>query len=151
MRLNIVLAIVVIVASANSCESLVETFYRITVSNNGSDTVYFYENSEGGAFHYPDTTIQTSQPSALVRPGRKFYGIDSRTEWETIVQNLPADTLSFFFFDSITVKTNSWESIRSNYLVRYRYDLSIQDLQNLGFDVPVPPSTSMQGMKVYAK
>jgi len=41
------------------------------------------------------------------------------------------------------------ETIREEYKVLKRYDLSIEDIQLLNYEIPYPPTEVMRGMRMY--
>ena len=108
---------------------------------------------------YPDTTI-----CFTIRPG---IGLDGGSGWyyipakETITAGLPnshmkrwfsafpQDTMSIFIFDEETVNHNPWKIVAEEYLVLQRYDLSIDDIKKLGYDVHYPPTPEMQDIHMY--
>jgi hypothetical protein len=47
---------------------------------------------------------------------------------EEVFKYVKSDTLSFFIFSSDTLNKYPWDSIRSNYMILQRYDLSLTDL-----------------------
>ncbi len=59
------------------------------------------------------------------------------------------DTFSVFILDEEIYYICSWLDICKNYKVLTRYDLSGDDIINLQFTVPYPPSAAMKDMKMY--
>ena len=60
-----------------------------------------------------------------------------------------ADTFSVHILDEEVVYEYSWKEVCNKYKVLCRYDLSGQDIINLNFTIPYPPSPEMKNMKMY--
>ena len=68
----------------------------------------------------------------------------------------PNDTVSIFVFHSDTIRKYPWETIRDDYKILVRYDLSAEDINSMpraryGGDylIPFPPSPQMENMHMY--
>lgn len=104
---------------------------------------------EGNA--YPDTTLTFGRNCVEypIKPNGMTYEVFyDRTieEWFLI---LPKDTMSVYFFNYDTLQHYSWETIRREYKILQRYDLSIEDLHLLDDNIVYPPSEAMKNMKMY--
>lgn len=108
-----------------------------------------------GSLEYPDTTIHFNNPS-LGNP----HNIVSKNEINKVALKMKdtyergifaagIDTIQIFIFDYILTNEISWEEIKNNYKVLYRYDLSLQDLQKLNWTIYYPPTEAMKDMKMY--
>ncbi|MEO6682812.1 MAG: hypothetical protein ABIN48_08285 [Ginsengibacter sp.] len=62
---------------------------------------------------------------------------------------LMSDTLSLFVFSYDTLIKYDWETIRTQYKVLKRYDLSLKDLNQLNWTVTYPPTEVMKEMKQF--
>ncbi|NEN25809.1 hypothetical protein G3O08_20170 [Cryomorpha ignava] len=136
---------------SGSCEKnpFVEKFYTITIINQSSQMIYFLGYDKFSEIQYPDTTLPIQKPNAtILGHGAKFF-IDKREPWSEEIDELPADTISFFFFDKAVFEDSLWTEIKNDYLILKRYDLSLQDLENLDFNIPYPPVETMEGMQIY--
>ena len=60
---------------------------------------------------------------------------DSDEKWDKVFEKLPSDTLSIFIFSGDTIAIYDWQTIRSNYNVLKRYDLSYQDMESLNWTI----------------
>ena len=56
--------------------------------------------------------------------------------WEGMFES--HDTLMIFIFDEATLKTVPWDTIRKNYMILKRYDLSLEDLVKMDWRVTYP-------------
>lgn len=151
MRKTVILLAVSFFLISGSCEKnpFVETFYTITVINQSTQMIYFLPYDKFSEIQYPDTTLPASKPHAvLLGPGANFF-MDKREPWSEEINELSADTLTLVFFDKFVYEDSSWADIKNHYLVIKRYDLSLQDLERLDFDVPYPPNETMEGMQMY--
>lgn len=136
---------------SGSCEKnpFVETFYTITIINSSSQSIYFLSYDKFSEIQYPDTTLPAQKPNVIILgPDGKFF-IDKREPWSEEINDLAADTLSIFFFEKTSFEDSSWTKIRDNYMVLRRYDLSLQDLERIDFDVTYPPDETMEGIQMY--
>lgn len=59
------------------------------------------------------------------------------------------DTLIVFTFDADTLDYYGWDTVCANYKVLQRYDLSLEDLQDLDFRLCFPPSEAMRNIHMW--
>lgn len=101
-----------------------------------------------------DTTISYINPSvsnSSIQPNAtEIHTINGRT-WETLIEDTPKDTISLFIFSSDTINKYPWDSVRSNYMILQRYDLSLKDLQNRNWTIEYPYDSSKGNMKVWKR
>lgn len=121
------------------CEKgLTERKYAITIINNASHKIKFYVASLGSEHIYPDTLLPPKEgPFNEIAPLMSGYR-DSSVPWEEVFKHLPADTLSIYIFHSDTLAKYSWDTIRSQYNLLRRYDLSLEDLKQNNYTVAYP-------------
>jgi len=108
---------------------------KMKIINNSSSGIYYNDS-----YMYPDTTLRIDDnPSSLSRlllsPGETVSN-PRRGSWEGVFENI--DTLMIFIFDEATVKTVPWDTIRKNYMILKRYDLSYEDLVKMEWRVVYP-------------
>jgi len=60
-----------------------------------------------------------------------------------------SDTVYVYVFDAAVVDTTPWDIVAKDYLVLKRYDLSLEDLQRLDWQVTYPPTEAMKDVKQY--
>jgi hypothetical protein len=103
----------------------------IKITNKTSTDIMVLPACRGyGANLYPDTTLPLDKPLAFVRINKNDSElIESPIKWEGVINELPADTLSMFYFVADSVILLSWDKIRSNYIVFKREDFSSNDLK----------------------
>lgn len=125
-----------------------DRFYLITIKNEADYNIRYFVALPGAEHIYPDTSLTTQLAGTLLKTNAEGYFGDSK-QWESIFKQLPGDTLSIYFFHTDTLATYPWEQVRAEYKVLNRYDLSLQDLIELEFVVPYPPTLAVKNMAVY--
>jgi len=146
----LVISLFLIIIVAFRCDPI-EKFYVITISNVSGNSVYFFETGLQEDIQYPDTILPVKKPNLALIKANDQFRVYSRDKWEDNFLMFRADTLSIYFLHTDTINKYSWDKIRNEYRVLKRYDLSLQDLKNLGFKIPYPPSIEMKGVKMYPK
>lgn len=151
MKLLFQCMFVILMLSSNRCKNppLVDLFHVITIHNQSKVTINFYELGLESTLHYPDTILPLSKPILIKINANAFFDILSKKEWDEVLKELPADTLSIFIFDAMVYEGTEWEEIRNDYKILKRYDLSIEDLERLNYTVTYPPTEEMKGIKMY--
>lgn len=112
---------------------------------------------------YPDTSLP--QDDKLVNKERDWERFGPAPLYETlthlsseqaIIHKMnPNDTVSIFIFHTDTLKMYPWETIRDDYKILVRYDLSADDINSMprdsyhGYLIPFPPSPQMENMHMY--
>lgn len=109
---------------------------RLLIKNNAEYPIYV-----GDQINYPDTSIDNYNPSSV----KDIYKILSNSEkrissrsWEQEVGMSISDTLMIFIYDAYTLETIPWDTVRKNYLILKRYDLSLEDLQGMNWTITFP-------------
>jgi len=145
--------IFLILLSFPSCKNsnFPDKSYDIQIDNNSNKTIKVYLALER-AFIYPDTLIEKEMPAKgfrTINPNRSTY-FDSRITWQEIYNKyLPSDTLSIYIFDADTINSYDWQTIRKEYKILSRYDLSLDNLKYLGYRIAYPIDNRMNGIKMY--
>ena len=122
------------VCVADSCKypPFVEIFYPIYYKNN-TDTVVSF----GYSLLYPDTSIVHMQRYQItaVSP-KKTSSIDnSSKDWADIInQDIPGKKLQVFVF-SVLVNDTNWPTVRDNYLVKKRYEITADQLKTMNYTI----------------
>jgi len=150
-RVQIIFTFILLV----SCVPKTELSYPIYIYNETDNQSIGYYFAVGGRYAscYPDTLLPKDNIFVYnknIKPMEHFH-YDSQMRWDKVFQLLPKDTLSIFIFSSDTLNKYDWEEMRKGYKILKRYDLSIQDLDLLGYGVYYPPITIMSEMKMYPK
>lgn len=110
----------------------------IFITNNSKINIGYYvaDGSLYGNF-YPDSLPLTD--SLVIRkmePGtRKILLYNPCSTWKKYFEWLPYDTLSVYIFNSDSLECYPWNEIRDKYIIEKRYDLSLDDLKRMDFEI----------------
>lgn len=163
--IKIIILSIFLLATFSKCEFIMDIRYSLIIRNNTNHLIDIYivqDNLNGSIKPYPDTLLpkmktyinkRNKEVPILVSniEPNMWFDESSAVSWDKTIKKLPKDTLSIFIFHSDTLNKYSWEEVRDDYKILKRYDLSIQDLEKLDFNVPYPPSPEMSEMKMYPK
>ncbi len=111
----------------------------IIVENNSSDTILIFYNF----YDYPDTSLILQSPFldfeqkklSIVLPDSELTSNGSFIKYFNM-QN--TTKLMLYIFNNKTVESVPWDTIRQNYLILKRYDLSLEDLDSLNWTITYP-------------
>ena len=125
---------IAIFSISSSCEKPPGATYRYRIwIENKSEIGISYQINE----LYPDTLIQSNIDVLMLVPGDKHVH-DKIEKWEVFFSQLPADTLSVFFYSTDTLSKYSFEEVQESYMILERYDFSLQDLESWNWTVSYP-------------
>lgn len=119
-----------------------ECHKTITFKNATSDTLYVVSS-----FHYPDTTTLVGISNPELDPNfTKVFPNESNTQvqWgrdcieSDFKFSIPSDTMMIYVFDAKVLKETQWDTVKANYMVLKRYDLSLQDLESMYWTITYP-------------
>ncbi len=128
----------VLIVFLTACGKLDGTDYRLKIKNNTAKYIYYYD-----IYTYPDTSIgEINIPRVKdnyeVKPNSE-NSIPTQVVWERIFENdLPSDTLSIFIFNEDVINEVPWDTVKVQYLVLKRYDLSLEDLKQMNWTITYP-------------
>ncbi|WP_373521376.1 hypothetical protein [Aquiflexum sp.] len=147
MKLAIILLMLFVLFLFTTCDSpFVEDVYSIRMQNNINQPLSFTVS-----FNYPDTLIPADYNHLRGMPANRTVFYDSKKDWDKVFkEDLPRDTLSVFIFDAIIIP-DDWDEVLLEYKITKRYDLSLKDLECIGFTITNPPNDNMRGIKVFPK
>jgi len=117
------LGLIFFLISIISCEPLADHVYFIEVQNNSNDSIRCF-----ASYNYPDTTLSVDKPILQLITPHSYTKIESKDSWDKI---LPKDTIEIFFLSADTLLKYDWNSIKSQYKILKRLDLSLRDIQRL--------------------
>lgn len=112
--------------------------WSISLHNTSNHAISFYAGSPAVGHVYPDTTLAAALVPMQQILSNKYGSWEIGYSFEKFFQELPKDTLSLFLFHPDTISKYDWNTIRSQYKVLRRYDLSLQDLQQKNYTVTYP-------------
>lgn len=136
----------------SSCKKEDENHHKtIEIINYSEKDIYSYFN-----VHYPDTLALRGVPSSsepsiykVERHKSNTTALWQRTFWEVIFRDgrrIPSDTLMIFVMDAELLES---KNTHINNAIIQRYDLSLQDLQQINWTLTYPPNESMKNIKMY--
>ncbi|MFV0249304.1 MAG: hypothetical protein ACK5H1_10170 [Tenacibaculum sp.] len=126
-----------------------EKEYSIVLRNNFGVRLKYHIASEDSPIKYPDTILlKDFHYMSLPNITYIVYRGNSQ-KWEERIIMLPSDTLSIYFFHPDTLSKYSWDMIRKDYNILKRYDLSIEDIQRLDYEITYPPTSNMKDIRQY--
>lgn len=154
-----ILSFIFIICTSSTCKKDKENCHsEISILNKG-----IYGAAVQMSFTYSDTTVSKrsvflgfDSSSVKIHPGdNSFQSWGQGSCFEALFSGggahnlLPADTLSIFIFSYDTLRKYDWETIRKEYKILKRYDLSLPDLRNLNWKVVYPPTREMENIKQF--
>ena len=144
--------LLLLILSSGCKDTLPKSSITLMNSSDMDISYYFAFGGEGGIL-YPDTTLSTlsatlTPPFPEARKGQSGY-YDCHCTEEEIFEFIPSDTLSLYIFHPDTLAKYEWQKIIEDYKILKRYDLSLGDLQRLGFEVMYPPNANTDGIQMY--
>lgn len=110
--------------------------FKLKIKNNCDSNIYLYD-----FFYYPDTSIRIeynpiySATEYLIK-FKETKSVTVKGTWEGKFEIW--DTLMIYIFDALTLKDLPWDTLRKNYLILKRYDLCLQDLENINWNLIYP-------------
>lgn len=118
-------------------------YHCIYIKNKSNNTIYYYCN----LVSYPDTVAKTFSVNIL----KPEYDYDIAPEKKRLGGCLEEynDTIMIYIYNNETLKKHTLQEIYENHMVAARYDLSIDDVRNLNYKIPYPPTEDMSEMKIY--
>jgi hypothetical protein len=135
MKKALTLLLIVFICSTTSCEKnqFVERVSSFWVKNNSSGNI-----SISYSLLYPDTAIAHIPRYKVTRvSSSEQVPIDSKKDWEKVInEDIPGRKLQVFVFE--IVDDNNWDSVKTNYLVKKRFDLSVDDLKAINWTIAYP-------------
>lgn len=109
--------------------------FRLKLLNKSDNAVYtcFYQS-------YPDTVLGSHNPfssDSRVEPNETFT-LGRGGSWESAFKEDISQKLMIYVFDADVVENTPWDTIKANYLVLKRYDLTLQDIEEMDWTICYP-------------
>lgn len=124
---------------SNSCKKppIVDFGEEVVIENKSQVAIRFYIPDLKSQF--PDTSLPVKKPNLRkILPSDYFIDFLKSPDKKSYFEHLPADTLSVFFIDNAIYDNEPWDSIRVNYQILRRLDLSIEDLKANNYTIKYP-------------
>lgn len=130
-----------ILLCGHSCGPFGDYELIINFQNNSDYTILSAEE-----YDYPDTTLREKLYFETTLP--KSYGraASSTRRWHRVIVN---GKMCLFLLDKDVVDNVPWETVREDYMILQRYDLSIADLEKLNWTIYYPPTEAMKDIYMY--
>jgi len=111
--------------------------YRVAIENNSDRDIYFSPSGR-----YPDTLTLDPNP---VSAG-DYYKVGRNTTGKHLYRDCieydfkanPSGIIMYFIYDAQTLETVPWDTVVKNYMVLKRYDLSLENLQQMNWTITYP-------------
>lgn len=131
----IILILVISLFIIDSCKDFhpFDRSSRFWVQNDSRKLIFFLVS-----YNYPDTIIPDTYDEISNVPAWDKSPYDKKGKWKKIFEELPADKLSIFIFESDSIEKYDWDEIRSKYIIAKRYDLSYDDMEKNDWIVTYP-------------
>lgn len=132
--------------AVSSCEDFLpfDQVNCIWIKNESNQLVHFLVG-----YNYPDTTIPDAYNKRKGVSTNSKTSYDSKEKWKDVFKALPSDTLSVFIFSIDDLNKYDWQTVRKEYKILKRYDVSLQDLERLEYLLTYPPNEAMKNVKMY--
>lgn len=127
-----------LILMANSCKEGGSYYdYRLKVINKSNMTIYveytmspidtLLPYTQSPFNHSPDNAA----PNGTITLGRGG-------SWEDAFNEVVDQKLRIFIFNASIVDNTPWETVKKNYMILKRYDLSFHDLDSLNWTITYP-------------
>jgi hypothetical protein len=140
MKINLIILMITSLFICLACGDKEKDCHKtITFKNATADTLYVVSS-----YRYPDTLTFVGIPDPILDPNFTMVlpnEDNTQVLWssdciESAFESLiPSRTLMIYVFDAKVLEENSWETVKTNYIVLKRYDLSLADLESLNWSI----------------
>jgi len=120
---------------------------RIILKNKTNKTLYVVGNNSIYLSRYNGSPY--SDWYKVLPNGENNTGLFNVGSGRSYCYENTIDTLHIFVFEEDVLSIYTWEKVVNDYMVLQRYDLSLQDLQQLNWQVSYPPAEAMKDMEMY--
>ena len=119
-----------------SCHMCKDEELTLRVNNVSEKAIYVSwtrDNSDTSLNHIVNPTYYSQIKKVAAHSVQKdYYGAPSQAIFKD------TDTLTVFVFDAQVLETTPWDTVKAKYLVLKRYDLSLDDLNKLNWEITYP-------------
>ena len=130
IKMKILCFLVVLMLKA--CEAP-DVHHYFKINNDANHMISYYVGES-----YPDTLIvQTKPVLKTVQSNSSFKESDWGT-WDERYSKIEGGKISVFIFHTDTLNKYIWKEARDDYMILKRYDLSLEDLEQLDFTITYP-------------
>ena len=141
-NINLLLLLLALILSASTCSKEGECHRYIWFYNQTNRDVYV-----SWSYTYPDTLYLIHGPSPSGDPLASKVNASSSSRnplrnrdcWEDLFGDLiPSDTLMVYLFDAEVLETVDWSTVIMENMILRRYDLSLDDLRRMNWEITYP-------------
>ena len=138
-KLTICATIILSLYSCDFVNWILGTEPNLMFITNKSDFNIGYYVADGSLYgnFYPDSLPQTDNNVApWLEPGKRVILLyNPCSTWKRFFEWLPNDTLSVYIFHSDSLEYYPWDEIRDKYMILKRYDLSLDDVRRMDYEI----------------
>ena len=103
-----------------------EMSYRITIDNSTTKSIFtFYQ------LNFPDTNLQENTPFYKVALPQSVTYLQSQEKWENVINSNSHNVITIFIMDYDSLQKYGWQTMRSQYKILDRFELTTDSLQKL--------------------
>jgi hypothetical protein len=125
-----------IIFVSSTCVRDNENCHRTLILINDSDkAIYFHPSSS-----YPDTLTLDYNPSEAGNDFKIEKNSFKKDIYRSCIEGkfLIANKIRYFIYDAQTLETTPWDTVKKNYMILKRYELTLQDLENMNWTITYP-------------
>jgi hypothetical protein len=132
------LAVIMTACPEPERQAAIDSTIRI-VNESDKDLFYFVDFG-----NYPDTHIILTYPLFQSSNSESYFYISANSfvdrpgPWISEYDRASTSKFMYFLFDKAEVDTLPWDSIRKNYKVLKRWDLSLEEIQAMNWTLEYP-------------
>jgi len=138
MKMNIKITFIAILSLlfiyATCCRDKKDCHYNVYINNNTDKAIYFNLSAS-----YPDTLFYynpTVEGDICKVNPHKHTNESHNSCVEGYYLQVPK--LIYFIYDAQTLETTPWDTVKKKYMILKRYELTLQDLENMNWTVTYP-------------
>jgi hypothetical protein len=135
--LFLILSLIAVCNIGSTCKKNKSNCHRyFTVKNNSNKAIYFIWHADTAVslLNYPPGASPVDYKCEA--NNQKIYF--SRSCFEAIINNTSNKMLNVFIFNAETIETVSWDTIKKNYMLLKRYDLTKAQLDSANWIINYP-------------
>jgi len=122
----------------SSCKKESENCHlKIRVENLSNNDIYFTSS-----YRYPDTLTlypnPTLDPTSSYIEKKTYKNEIYRSCIEGSINSSEGNKIMYFIYDYSLLNSTPWDTVIKNYMVLKRYDLSLEDIQNMNWTITYP-------------
>jgi len=136
-RLVLILSIISIVTTSDTCKkNRPDCHVSYTINNNSGNAVYFIVNKDSGLnlLSYPPGASASTYKCEANSQKSHFY----RGCYEYIINTSSTKMLYIFIFDAKIIETVPWDTVKKNYMLLKRYDMTKAQLDSINWKINYP-------------